>query len=529
MSSSNYWDKRAIQRLNEAEMISDTHISQIKNIYNQAFHNIEKQLNNIYQNYSKETGIDIQTLKVMLSKSETNLFWKQLTKMGLNKYVKNNYKSRISRLEQIQAQIYAEAKKIYQKEQLEQQMCYKGVVNHSYYKAVYDTQRGIGYDFTFNKIDTNLLDRVLNERWSGKNYSERIWGNTDILADSVSQIIGGALLSGQGIEKTTRQVRDRFGIAKSYAERLVRTETNHFNNEADAIAYEEMGINEYVFVATLDGRTSKICQSQDGKRYKYSEKKTGVNFPPLHPNCRSKTRGYLGAEVEKQLKRRARNPITGKTELIDNISYEEWIKKTMSIENSPNMTYNNSKLLGTGKVYKPNYSKIIGEHSIEIDLSKVNPNFDTHDPKWYRNCQRCVPTYEMRRRGFNVEAKPKLQSDIIAKKPQIVFQDAEIRQFTRNAEETVRKAMQEWGDGARCQICVYWDTQGGHTFIAEQRNGKTVFLDPQTNDINVEKYFKEIKVTRSYFYRIDNLEVTDYIKDCCEEAKHDIRRSDKTR
>lgn len=41
---------------------------------------------------------------------------------------------------------------------------------------------------------------------------------------------------------------------------LVRTETNYFNNQADAMAYEEIVIDKYVFVATLDNRTSEICQ-----------------------------------------------------------------------------------------------------------------------------------------------------------------------------------------------------------------------------------------------------------------------------
>jgi hypothetical protein len=50
----------------------------------------------------------------------------------------------------------------------------------------------------------------------------------------------------------------------------------------------------------------------------------GKNFPPLHPNCRSKTRAYLGEEVEKTLKRRARDSITGKNQVIGNMSYKEW-------------------------------------------------------------------------------------------------------------------------------------------------------------------------------------------------------------
>ncbi len=330
--TSNYWDKRALARLSEAEKSSEAYINRIKKIYNQAYKNIEKEIENVYKNYSKDTGLDVQKLKELLSKKETDKVWKTLQRQGLDKYIKNNYKSRISRLEQIQAQIYAEAKKIYPKEELEQNMCYKGVINNSYYKAVYDTQMGVGYDFSFTKIDKNIMNTLLQDNWSGKNYSERIWGNTDILADSLSELIGGALISGQSIAKTSKQIRDRFNVAKYYSDRLVRTEVNHFNNAVDAMAYENMGINKYVFVATLDSRTSKICQEMDNKVFEYKDKEVGVNFPPLHPNCRSKTRGYLVEKEEKMLKRRARNPITGKNEIIDNMSYEEWAKKNNVIE-----------------------------------------------------------------------------------------------------------------------------------------------------------------------------------------------------
>lgn len=335
--SSSYWDKRAIKRLNDAEKTSDVYIKRIKKIYDQAYKDIDKEIARVYKNYSKETGLDTQKLRELLTRSETKKTWEQMKRQGLDKYIKDNYKSRISRLEQIQAQIYAKAKQIYPKEELEQTMCYKGVINNSYYKAVYDTQMGTGYEFSFNKIDNRLTNALLNEKWSGGNYSGRIWGNTDILADSLSQVLGGALLSGQSIEKTTKQIKDRFNVSKYYAERLVRTETNHFNNEADAMAYEEMGIDKYVFVATLDSRTSKKCQNMDNKVFDYKDKEVGVNFPPLHPNCRSKTRGYLGEEMEKTLKRRAKNPITGQTEIIDNISYKDWLKQHNVVDTKNNM------------------------------------------------------------------------------------------------------------------------------------------------------------------------------------------------
>ena len=36
-------------------------------------------------------------------------------------------------------------------------------------------------------------------------------------------------------------------------------------------------------------RTSDICRSLDGTVHKVSQAKVGVNFPPMHPNCRSTT------------------------------------------------------------------------------------------------------------------------------------------------------------------------------------------------------------------------------------------------
>lgn len=392
--SSNYWDKRALKRLTSSEKESEKYIKRIKKIYEQAFRNINEELSRVYLNYAKELisdnetkVIDKQKLMELLTRSETKKTWELMKKQGLDKYIKNNYKSRISRLEQIQAQIYAKAKLIYPKEELQNTMCYKGVINNSYYKTVYDTQMGTGYDFAFNTIDKNLVNRLLNERWSGKNYSERIWTNTDILAESVSEIVGGALLSGQGIEKTTRQIRDRFNVSKYYAERLVRTETNHFNNEADAMAYEELGLDKYVFVATLDSRTSEICQSMDNKVFEYKKRQEGVNFPPLHPNCRSKTRAYLGEEAEKELIRRARNPITGKNEVIGNMSYKDWLNKKINQYGKEEIDKSYKKVkykTSDSKQYERYKSRLENSPYLPAkleDFIKIKYNNDTSDYK----------------------------------------------------------------------------------------------------------------------------------------------------
>ena len=384
---SNYWDKRAIKRLSDAEKQSEAYIKRIQKMYDRANKNIQRDIENIYANYSKATGLDVQSLKTLLTKTETQKLWDELKAQGLDSYVKGNYKARISRLEKLQAQIYAKAKEIYPQEQLAHTMCYEGVINDSYYKTIYDVQMGTGFDFAFSNLDDNMVTGLLNERWSGKNYSkdalkkalgknytERININTDILAESLSEIIGGAMLSGQSIQKTARQIRERFDVAKYYAERLVRTEVNHFNNEADAMAYEEMDVEKYVFLATLDTRTSTICQELDNEVFELKERQVGVNYPPMHPNCRSKTRVYMGEELEKTLKRRARNPVTGKNEIIDNMSYSEWAKKhgLDKMDKKTIKTYN--ALDSYDRQQYENYKKIFSEINTVDKFKEIKYN-----------------------------------------------------------------------------------------------------------------------------------------------------------
>lgn len=332
--SSKYWDDRALRRLTVTDKTTEEYIKRVHKIYDKSYRDLNKEIAKIYKNYSKDTGIDVKTLKQLLTEKETSKVWKSLKAKGYDKYIKENYKSRISRLEQLKAQVYEHAKDVYSDEELQQKSCYKDIVNNGYYRTMYDTQMGTGYDFSFSKLDRHVVNSVLSERWSGKNYSQRIWGNTDILAESVSEIVGAGLLNGTSISKMSKELRDRYNVSKYYSDRLIRTESNHFNNEADAMAYEEAGIDSYVFVATLDNRTSEICQETDGQVFKYKDREEGVNFPPLHPNCRSTTRGYLGKDTEKLLQRRARNPQTGKTELIDNISYKEWAKRNSLVKDT---------------------------------------------------------------------------------------------------------------------------------------------------------------------------------------------------
>lgn len=357
MKSNKYWEERKLRRFSENEQRTTEYVKSIRKMYEQASRNIKKMLDDVYKNYSNDTGIDKQKLRELLTKSETEKHFEELKKIGLEKYVKDNYKSRINRLERIQLELYKATKDLYKKEELKHSELYKEVINNAYYKAIYDTQIGVGYDFNFSNLDKNLIKSLMSEKWHGLNYSERIWNNTEIIANQIKDIVGGGLLSGQSIQKTARLVRERFDVGKFYSERLVRTESNYFHNQADLIAYEEMEVEYYIIIATLDNRTSKICQEKDGKKFKVTEALKGKNFPPFHVNCRTTTSSYIDEEAEKLLVRRARNPITGKNEVIDNVSYEEWAKQHNIVSDKIN-------------IFKPSQNVIYNSESLD-KLDKV--------------------------------------------------------------------------------------------------------------------------------------------------------------
>jgi len=165
------------------------------------------------------------------------------------------------------------------------------------------------------------------------------------------------------------------------------------------------------------------------------------------------------------------------------------------------------------------WRRISGEHTSTADLQASNPQYN-EGTQWQVNCQRCVPTYEMRRRGYDVTALPNDGSNTyLSYHPFDVWDGAQVQPCTGSGREDISSTMSEWGDGSRAQVVVVWDnSNSGHTFIAEQVNGETRFVDPQTGETDVSYYFDNVQSGHTRFCRIDNLNTSNRINDCCREV-----------
>jgi SPP1 gp7 family putative phage head morphogenesis protein len=302
-----YWEDRAVKRLVASEQIGNQAIKQVSDIYTQALNNLRIEINNVYKNYSNKTNISIPDLTRILDGAEKGRFLvsiqEKMRSLGfsVNQVYKPEYIARITRLEALQEQIYWAVKNIAPKEYLTTTPKYAQVIKTTYDSMMGDLANKVGINSSFAHLDLGVMKEMLNAKWEGRNYSESIWGNVDGLANRLPMIIGGALLSGEGTEKTQRILRTEFGVGIYESARLVRTETNYFNNQADAQTYQDVGIERYRFSAVMDGITSKICKEHNGHIYNLRDKIVGVNYPPLHHNCRSTTEPVLAGETEAQL------------------------------------------------------------------------------------------------------------------------------------------------------------------------------------------------------------------------------------
>jgi len=161
------------------------------------------------------------------------------------------------------------------------------------------------------------------------------------------------------------------------------------------------------------------------------------------------------------------------------------------------------------------FKRIDGEHSVQKDLSDTNPNFETGLEGYTLNCANCTAAYEMRRRGFDVEALPRMLTPI--EEWANLFEG--FRQQTPTsvtkvavAEELEQKILQ-WGEGARGTI--YGEVvkkNVGHFFSAEVSGGKVMFVDGQINSDDVKWYFNALKPSSIRYGRLDNLKASDAIR-----------------
>lgn len=330
-----YWINRRAQMMYEQMELAENAADSIRMQYLKVAKYIDKKLNGSFDRVVNRLGISDKTIRDLIEKAGSTSYQDILRvarNKGLTELVeyleqpgrKFRYERLINQLEETNNAIDS----LKTTGQAQTTKALGRIAESTYYKSIYDVQSYTGLAFSFAEWDPKLFEKLAQSKWSGENYSKRIWNNVDDLAETLKSEFIQGFIAGKTQNEMSKVVMDRFGAGAFDAKRLVRTEGCYIANEVQMQAYTECGIEKYRFVATLDLRTSNTCAKLDGKIFNVKDGVPGVNMPPMHPFCRSTTIRSLDEETLKRMQRRARNPVTGKNELLPaGMTYEEWYKK----------------------------------------------------------------------------------------------------------------------------------------------------------------------------------------------------------
>ena len=381
MKNQDYWTQRKANLIYEQMDKAEKQADKFDKVYEEAKVYLDKEINKIFDKFQRDYGLSEsvarQVLKTMKDKKDLANLRRMLEARPNDPNIQRlladldspAYTYRMKRLERLSADLDLMRSSIYLSEKQGSDSFYSDLMKDSYYKATFDLQQQTGLAYHFSGLPETEIKRLQGLKWTGEAYSDRIWSNTGALASSVKDELLVSLMTGRSVRETSQAIAERFEVGQNKARRLVRTESAFFHNQMELLSYEDAEITKYRFVAVLDKRTSHICQEHDNKVYNTADAVPGVNYPPLHPWCRSTTIAHDDDIDYSKLERRARNPETGKVEYVPaDMSYKEWYSKYVA------------------KDEKEQKNAFMDSFSNGLDLKqKTLSNFDHHARKWYND------------------------------------------------------------------------------------------------------------------------------------------------
>lgn len=339
MTSESYWARRAEKRLWEALEEAEEAANDVAKAYRASARYLQQEARKVMRTFARKSGLtEREALRILklAGSGDLRAIKKALARMSANPSVKEletilsspAYAARIKRFESLLSDVQKQTVNLRQLQAEAVRRTLVDTVAGTYYKTIFDLQQRSGAAFSFDAVSPQYIETILDEKIAGKNYSERIWRNTDKLAQKLREQLLMDAMTGASEAKSARRLAETMHASVADARRLIRTETTRAANNASLESFKRCRIKRYQFVATLDLRTSELCAELDGKEFDISEAKVGVNLPPMHPYCRSIVGTVFTAEERARMQRAARDPKTGKSIRVPaDMTYKEWYDK----------------------------------------------------------------------------------------------------------------------------------------------------------------------------------------------------------
>lgn len=297
MNSTIYWKKREEAQKRKNIIDEKEYDKQIKKIYADVLDNVQKEIDAFYGKYAKAEGITIAEAKKRVSKLDIERYERKAKRYVKEKNFSKeaneemrlyNLTMKVNRLEMLKANIGLELISGHNELQKYMEDILRG-------RTEDELKRQAGILGETIKDNAKTANAIVNASFHNAKYSDRIWMNQDILKSDLSKLLQSGLIQGKNPRVLARELKKKFDISTSNAERLMRTELARVQTEAQKQSFERNGFTQYTFLAL--GDACDVCKALDDKHFNVKDMMPGLNAPPCHPNCRCSIAAYEDSEV----------------------------------------------------------------------------------------------------------------------------------------------------------------------------------------------------------------------------------------
>lgn len=296
INSQEYWRKREEENLKHNLKTEAEYAKVINSYYDYMMDQIQKEINGFYSKYAKKEGITLAEAKKRVLKADIEAYARKAAK-----YVKEKDFSEEANAEM---RLYNATMKINRLEMLKANIGLELVDGFNGLQKYFDQiltdrtlkefERQAGILGKTIQNNAKAAESIVNASFHNAKFSDRIWMYQDMMKAELSKLLQEGLIQGKNPRQLASHLQKLFGVSKSDAQRLMRTELARVQTDAQLRSLEENGFAQYEFIALRSA--CDICRAIDGKHFDINKARVGINVPPMHPNCRCSTAGYEDSE-----------------------------------------------------------------------------------------------------------------------------------------------------------------------------------------------------------------------------------------
>lgn len=310
------------------EKITDKAVKEIMFVYDETAAKLETEIHALYQKFATDNKLTEAAASKLLSDKQYSVWRKSIeeylkdidsegsgskTLLELNTLA---MKSRISVKEQLLSNVYRNMLDLAEDSTTKLESVLADIVKVNYTEGAFRVQSSLGIGFSVTRLSEDTIKEVLAYPWDTKRFSQSIWDKSDKIAAVAKHELSLGFASGSSVEKMAKSINDIMDKGKYAAQRLVRTECSYFSGKAELMSYQESGITRYRFLGGSEGSEHCACGALNGQTFDVDKAEVGVNYPPMHPNCKCTTVAVVENSIFDE--RNDTEP------LLDNIKLQEW-------------------------------------------------------------------------------------------------------------------------------------------------------------------------------------------------------------